>query len=192
MSSLRDVSATDARVVSLARTARERALALLYETYRVRIYTFALRLTTDADAADDLTQETFLKAYRSLEQLTPDHRLLPWLYRIATNAAIDAARRRKRIRWVPLLHLVGRVEEPEAADGHHAAVERHDIRRVLAELPIENAAALLLHALEGYSYREIADIQGVSLTAVRSRIARARSAFREGYATIAAARSSLE
>ena len=192
MSSLANVAATDGRVVTLARTSREMALALLYETYRSRIYTFVLRLCGDADAADDLTQETFLKAYRGMRDLAADHRLLPWLYRIATNAAIDAARRRKRIRFIPLLGLVGRNEEPETGDGHHGVGERDDIRRALSELPLENAAALLLHALEGYSYKEIADIQKVSLTAVRSRIARARAAFRESYATMAAARSSSE
>ncbi len=71
-----------------------------------------------------------------------------------------------------------------AGDGdEHALPEREHIQDVLKTLPPQNAAALLLHALEGYSYKEIADIQGCSMTAVRSRIARAREAFREEYAT---------
>lgn len=176
------MTATDAHVIQLARRARDEALALLYETYRGKIFTFLLRLTGDADAADDLTQDTFMKARRALGGLSDGHRLLPWLYRIAANAAIDAARRRKRLAWVPLLSLDGD-HEPHHHGEHHGVADRDHIRAVLRELPVENAAALLLHALEGYSYREIAAIQGASLTAVRSRIARARAAFRAVYAT---------
>ena len=183
---------SDAHVISLARTARESALGLLYETYRGKIYTFLLRISGDADVADDLTQDTFIKAYRAFESLGEGHRLLPWLYRIATNAAIDASRRRKRLVWVPILTLTDRREEPHARDEHVGVSERDHINRTLRALPVENVAALLLHALEGYSYREIAEIEGVSLTAVRSRIARARMAFKDAYATIPAARSSSE
>jgi RNA polymerase sigma factor (sigma-70 family) len=68
-------------------------------------------------------------------------------------------------------------------DEHGAVPERDQLRRVLATLPVEHSAALLLHALEGYSYKEIADIQHCSVTAVRSRIARARQKFRTEYAT---------
>src|ERR671931_48538 len=183
---------SDAHVIALARKARESALAMLYETYRGKIYTFLLRITADADVADDLTQDTFLKAHRALTGLSDDHRLLPWLYRIATNAAIDAGRRRKRLSWVPILALTDHRDEPQAADEQAGVSERDHISRTLRSLPVENVAALLLHALEGYSYREIAEIQGASLTAVRSRIARARLAFRDAYATIPAARSSSE
>jgi len=73
--------------------------------------------------------------------------------------------------------------EPHAADESSSVGEREHVQAVLRTLPPENAVALLLHALEGYSYKEIAEIQGASLTAVRSRIARARIAFKEGYAT---------
>lgn len=173
---------SDAQVIALARRARDEALSVLYQAYRGKIYTFLLRLTGDADAADDLTQDTFMKAHRALEDLTDGHRLLPWLYRIAANAAIDAARRRKRVSWIPLLALAGDAEEPHSPDGHHGLSDRDHIQGALRKLPVDNAAALLLHALEGYSYREIAEIQGVSLTAVRSRIARARAAFRQAYA----------
>ena len=66
-------------------------------------------------------------------------------------------------------------------DDHGRIPEQAHVQAVLRTLPPENASALLLHAIEGYSYKEIADIQGVTLTAVRSRIARARSAFKERY-----------
>ena len=68
--------------------------------------------------------------------------------------------------------------------------ERDQVRAILATLPAEQATAMLLHSLEGYSYKEIAEIQGCTMTAVRSRIARGRAAFRVSYATTEARRPS--
>src|SRR5438552_16049236 len=173
----------DSRLVALARESRGEALELMYSAYKVRIYTFLLRLLADPTAADDLTQDVFTKAYQALGSLTSEHRVLPWLYRIATNTAIDHIRRRKRFTWLRVGRLAGTREEPLMKDEHGAVPERDQLRRVLATLPVEQAAALLLHALEGYSYKEIAEIQHCSVTAVRSRIARARQKFRTEYAT---------
>jgi len=173
----------DAKIVALARESRGEALQLIYAAHKVRIYTFLLRLLADPAAADDLTQDVFTKAYQALGSLTSEHRVLPWLYRIATNTAIDHIRRRKRFTWLRVGRLAGTTEEPLMKDEHGAVPERDQLRRVLATLPVEQAAALLLHALEGYSYKEIAEIQHCSVTAVRSRIARARQKFRTEYAT---------
>jgi RNA polymerase sigma-70 factor (ECF subfamily) len=173
----------DAQLVALARESRSDALELMYQTYRSRIYTFLLRLLGEPHAADDLTQDVFTKAYQALGSLTKEHRVLPWLYRIATNTAIDTLRRKKRFTWLRVGPLAGTREEPLMADEHGAIPERDHVRRVLATLPAEQSTALLLHALEGYSYKEIAEIQGCSVTAVRSRLARARQAFRTRYAT---------
>ena len=75
-------------------------------------------------------------------------------------------------------------------DEHGALPERDQVRAVLATLPAEQATAMLLHSLEGYSYKEIAEIQGCTMTAVRSRIARGRAAFRSTYAATEARRPS--
>lgn len=173
----------DAQLVALARESREEALEVLYSSYKGRIYTFLLRLCGDPETSDDLTQDVFTKAYQALGTLTKEHRVLPWLYRIAHNTAIDHLRRRRRIAWLRVGKLSGTDEEPVAPDGHGAVPEQDHIRRVLATLPPDQAAALLLHALEGYSYKEIAEIQGATMPAVRSRIARARVAFRVAYET---------
>ena len=109
--------------------------------------------------------------------------MLPWLYRIATNTAIDHLRRKRRFTWLRVGRLAGTGEDPLMPDQHSAVPERDQIRRILATLPAEQSTALLLHSLEGYSYKEIADIQNCSVTAVRSRLARARKAFRDKYAT---------
>lgn len=173
----------DVQVLALAREDAHRAVEVIYSAYKVRVYTFLLRFTADPDLSDDIVQDTFTKALTALPDLPRDQRILPWLYRVAHNAAIDQLRRRQRFTWIRLPKIAGTRHE-RARDGEAEALpERELILKVLKTLPPQNAAALLLHALEGYSYKEIAEIQGCSMTAVRSRIARAREAFREEYAT---------
>jgi RNA polymerase sigma-70 factor (ECF subfamily) len=190
-----DVEATlgapaDAQVLALAREDAHAALELVYGAYKVRVYTFLLRFTSDPELSDDIVQDTFTKALTALPGFSREQRVLPWLFRVAHNAAIDHIRR-KRFQWLRLPQLTGTRHEPESADRHSAVPEREHIEAVLRTIAPESAAALLLHALEGYSYKEIAEIQGCSLTAVRSRIARAREAFRVEYATTEPPRSSL-
>jgi RNA polymerase sigma-70 factor (ECF subfamily) len=171
----------DAQLVALAKTDRDQAFELMYNAYRARIFTFLLRLSGSTEAADDLVQDTFIKAHGAMARLEGDQRLLPWLYRIANNTAIDHLRRRKRFAWLPWTALHGTSEEPRSADEHEASRARAEIAATLKALPPDNAAALLLHAMEGYSYTEIAAIQGCTMSAARSRIARARAAFKEHY-----------
>lgn len=182
----------DAQVLALAREDAHAALEVVYGAYKVRVYTFLLRFTSDPELSDDIVQDTFAKALVALPTLAREQRVLPWLFRVAHNAAIDQLRRRKRFQWLRLPQLAGTRHEPESADGQTQIPEREHIAAVLRTIAPENAAALLLHALEGYSYKEIAEIQGCTLTAVRSRIARAREAFRGAYATIEPPRSSSE
>src|SRR5437016_13674506 len=92
-------SNADARLVALARESRGEALELIYSAYKSRIYTFLLRLLADPVGADHLTQDVFTKAYQALESLKIDHRVLPWLYRIATNTEIDQLLRKARFTW---------------------------------------------------------------------------------------------
>lgn len=172
---------SDAQIIALARESHVEAFELIYATFKGRLYTFLLRMVSDPEMADDLTHDVFAKVLKLLPTLTSEHKVLPWLYRVANNAAIDQLRRRRRFAWLRMGALHGTADEPHAADEHGRVPEQAHVRAVLGTLPPENSAALLLHALEGYSYKEIADIQGVSMTAVRSRIARARAAFRERY-----------
>ena len=172
---------SDAQIIALARESHVEAFELLYATFKGRLYTFLLRMVGDPEMADDLTHDVFAKVLKLLPTLTHEHKVLPWLYRVANNAAIDQLRRRRRFAWLRIGSLDGTADEPHAGSDHERIPEQAHVQAVLRTLPPENASALLLHALEGYSYKEIADIQGVSMTAVRSRIARARSAFKDRY-----------
>lgn len=172
---------SDVQLIALARESHAEAFELLYAAYKGRIYSFLLRLVSEPEMADDITQDVFTKVFRLLPTLDHDHRVLPWLYRVANNAALDHIRRRRRFTWLKLGKVTGTNDEPHAADEHGRVPEQEHVQAVLRTLSPENASALLLHALEGYSYKEIAEIQGVTMTAVRSRIARARAAFRQRY-----------
>src|SRR5260221_5681828 len=173
---------SDAQLLALAAESQRDALDALYTAYKSRIYTFLLRFLADPELADDVTQEAFTKAFSALPKLERGTKVLPWLYKVASNTAIDHVRRRKRFTWIHISAMQDTPHEPHSADESSAVGEREHVQAVLRTLPPENALALLLHALEGYSYKEIAEIQGASLTAVRSRIARARIAFKEEYA----------
>lgn len=139
------------------------------ETMIPALRRYARALTHDADMADDLVQDTLVRALRS-EKLFFGGDLRAWLYTILTN--LNRNRRRSLARR-PVLTELHDTPEPSGTEA-----EGRDIARALATLPEEQRAVLLLVALEGLSYRDVADIQGVPMGTVMSRLARARSQIR--------------
>src|SRR5207247_1482026 len=132
----------DVQLVALAREDRAAAIEVMYSAHKGRIYTFLLRFLADAEMADDVTQDTFAKAFSALGSLTPSHRVLPWLYRIATNTALDHLRRRRRFAWIRMGAIANTADEPPMPDEHARVPEREHIQAVLRGLPPENAIAL--------------------------------------------------
>ncbi len=128
---------------------------------------YARALTRDADVADDLVQDTLLRALRS-ERLFIGGDLRSWLYTILTN--LNRNRRRSLARKPSFAPL-----QDAAAGASGTEAEGRDIACALATLVDDQRAVLLLVTLEGLSYREIADIQGVPIGTVMSRLARARA-----------------
>jgi len=178
----------DSRLVELARQRDHGAFQTIYEAYRGKIHTYISRLVNDVELANDLTQETFLRAYQAFPNFGKELKLLPWLYRIAGNAAIDALRRRRVISWVSLDESAG---SGEFGANDPPKSEDELVRTALSRLPREGAMCLLLHN-EGYSYEEIAQIQEVSLAAVKSRLFRARELFRKIYDKLTQKREGTE
>ena len=150
------------------------------ETHAARVYRLAYRLTGDRHDAEDLTQEVFVRVFRSLSTYTPGT-FEGWLHRITTNLFLDTVRRKRRIRFDALAddaaeRLAG--DEPTPAQAYD---ERHldpDVERALAALPPDFRAAVVLCDIEGLSYEEIAATLGVKLGTVRSRIHRGRALLR--------------
>src|ERR1700678_4407918 len=148
--------------------------------HAARVYRLAFRLTGNSHDAEDRTQEVFVRVFRSLPSYTPGT-FEGWLHRITTNLFLDMTRRRQRIRFEGLgdetaARLIGAEPSPsQAFDDRHLDF---DISAALAGLPPEYRAAVVLCDIEGLTYEEIADVLGVKLGTVRSRIHRGRAQLR--------------
>ena len=155
--------------------------------HSARVYRLAYRLTGNRPDAEDLTQEVFVRVFRSLDSFTPGT-FEGWLHRITTNLFLDQARRRSRIRFDslgvfgddPEARLPGRVPAPDhqVLDGLFDA----DVEAALGDLAPEFRAAVVLCDIEGLSYEEIASVLGLKLGTVRSRIHRGRAQLRRALA----------
>ncbi len=148
-----------------------------------RVYRLAYRLTGNQHDAEDLTQDVFIRVFRSLDGYTPGT-FEGWLHRITTNLFLDRVRRANRIRFEGLPEdaerLVGNEADPETSvlsDMFDA-----DIERALAALPPDFRAAVVLCDIEQLSYEEIAATLGIKLGTVRSRISRGRAMLRAALA----------
>nr|WP_198428210.1 RNA polymerase sigma factor SigE [Nocardia bovistercoris] len=145
-----------------------------------RVYRLAYRLSGDAQDAEDLTQETFIRVFRSLSNYQPGT-FEGWLHRITTNLFLDMVRRRNRIRMEALPEDYERVpaDGPTPEDAYHDARLDPDLQSALDSLAPEFRAAVVLCDIEGLSYEEIGATLGVKLGTVRSRIHRGRQALRD-------------
>jgi RNA polymerase sigma factor (sigma-70 family) len=152
----------------------------LVRQHSARVYRLAYRLTGNQHDAEDLTQEVFVRVFRSLASYTPGT-FEGWLHRITTNLFLDMARRRQRIRFEGLGdQAVGllRDGEPTPAQAFDARHLDTDVQQALEALAPEYRAAVVLCDIEGLSYEEIAATLGVKLGTVRSRIHRGRAQLR--------------
>jgi RNA polymerase sigma-70 factor, ECF subfamily len=156
----------------------------IVRTHSARVYRLAYRLTGNKHDAEDLTQDVFIRVFRSLSTYTPGT-FEGWLHRITTNLFLDHARRKQRIRFDALAddaaeRLPGREPSPaQAYDDTHLDPE---IAAALQALPPDFRAAVVLCDIEGLSYEEIAATLGIKLGTVRSRIHRGRSQLRTALA----------
>ncbi len=145
-----------------------------------RVYRLAYRLSGSQHDAEDLTQETFIRVFRSVKNYQPGT-FEGWLHRITTNLFLDMVRRRGRIRMEALPEDYDRVpaDEPNPEQIYHDSRLGPDLQAALDSLPPEFRAAVVLCDIEGLSYEEIGATLGVKLGTVRSRIHRGRQALRD-------------
>ncbi|TWH22480.1 RNA polymerase sigma factor SigE [Prauserella rugosa] len=155
-----------------------------------RVYRLAYRLSGNAHDAEDLTQETFIRVFRSLASYKPGT-FEGWLHRITTNLFLDMARRRSRVRMEGLPEDTDRIvgDDPSPEQVYSETHLDPDLQTALDELPPEFRAAVVLCDVEGLSYEEIGATLGVKLGTVRSRIHRGRQALKASLERAAATRS---
>jgi len=156
----------------------------IVEQHSARVYRLAYRLTGNPYDAEDLTQEVFVRVFRSLHTYTPGT-FEGWLHRITTNLFLDQARRKTRIRFDALPEdadnrLPSLVATPDVA--YLNQMFDSDVEAALAALAPDFRAAVVLCDVEGLSYEEIADVLGLKMGTVRSRIHRGRSMLRKALA----------
>jgi RNA polymerase sigma-70 factor, ECF subfamily len=174
----------DLRLVERARDGDLRAFNDLVVHHQDHLWALVARLVPDRDQASDAVQEAFLSAYRNLTRFRGGS-VRGWLGRIAINAAMDAQRARKRRPAQPYPELDDDSWQPPAgddADPERTAVSAERTRilaAALAQIGADQRAAIVLFDVEGYDYQEIADLTGVSLGTVKSRIHRGRLALRD-------------
>ncbi|MBV9379575.1 MAG: RNA polymerase sigma factor SigE [Streptosporangiaceae bacterium] len=152
----------------------------IVRVHSARVYRLAYRLTGNQHDAEDLTQEVFVRVFRSLSSYTPGT-FEGWLHRITTNLFLDTARRKQRIRFEGLGDDVAQRLAGSELTPAQVFDERHldsDVQAALKALPPDYRAAVVLCDIEGFSYEEIAATLGVKLGTVRSRIHRGRAQLR--------------
>ncbi len=149
----------------------------LFEAYYRPLSSFLYRMVGDLQLAQDLTQDCFIKLHLALKAGQPLANARAWLYRVATNAALDERRRRRRILWLPLL-TGSEHAEPEQQDPEEQVALRDRLQQVLGGISPNLAVCLLLHLHHGFSHDEIAAMLGITSGAARTRLQRGREAFK--------------
>lgn len=163
------------------------AFGLLVEKYQTKVYNLALRMCGNEDDAFDLSQESFLRAWRSLGSFQFEASFSTWLFRLSSNICLDFLRAKKRRATVSLTMVSDEDEEtqldlPDAGPTPEEAALAADDRRLLAEalnsLPADFRQIITLRAIDDLSYTQIAEILGIQEGTVKSRLSRARTALR--------------
>ena len=177
-------AAEDESLVKESLAGNQASFQLLVERYQSRIFALTRHYTRNAMEIEDLVQDTFLKAYSRLDSFQHQSSFYTWLYRIATNTILDHMKRRGRspVQSVEDLEVV---EAPSSARsvGPDAAMERSEIAKithaVLEEMPEIFRTVLVMREFDDLSYQEIADVLGISIGTVESRLFRARARFKD-------------
>jgi len=200
----------DAYIVERARAGDHAAFEAIFEEYGPAVAGYLYRLLNDQEAARDLSQETFLKVYRGLPRLQleknelegREFNLSAWIFTIAHHNAMDYLRHKKRngrnlsslsLGWLDFgrfksgggggMMVEERVAEAEPclSDEAEQIVLGDTVGRTMSRLPKEQAACLILHYHQGFSYSEAAEILDIPLTTFKMRLYRARQAFQAAY-----------
>lgn len=175
----------EAKIIRAVLDGNANAFEDLVLEYQDRVYHIALKMTSSQEDAFDLSQETFLKAYRTLRSFRGESSFGSWLYRMCANLCIDFLRKRKRRGQEQILSLDetdegGRPRElPDLRYEPQKELERKEqralVRDGLRRLPEEQRLILILRDVEGLSYQEISETLTIELGTVKSRIYRARA-----------------
>ena len=166
-----------AQLVERARRGDERAYEAVYRRYVGRVYAVSLRMCGDAQMAEEITQDTFVKAWRGLDRFRGDSQFTTWLHRITVNLVLQNRR--------SLGRRAAKEEATDDVDGLGRSVRpaqtgtKIDLERAIAGLPAGARDVIVLRDVQGYKYREVADMLGVAVGTVKAQVHRARKMVQE-------------
>ena len=155
----------------------------LVTRYETKVFNLAMRLTRNQEDAEEVLQDVFVTVYRKLEGFEGKSRFSSWLYRVTANAAFMKLRKRKTERAIPVEDISAAVvqsqraehEVPETADHRMTSMElRSALSSAINKLPDDYKAVFLLRDVDGLSNKEVGDILGLTIPAVKSRLHRSR------------------
>jgi len=166
----------DLELVDRHRQGDLRAFEELYTRHAGRLYGLAWRMVGNAADAEDLLQDIFLQAHRKLDGFRGHSALATWLYRLAMNACLDHLRskRGRMNQATDSLDADGRMTPAAPAGAVELTVRRVDLERAIGQLPEGCRAAFLLHDVEGFEHREVADMLGIAEGTSKSQVHKAR------------------
>ena len=181
---------TDTDLMMRVKSGDKRAFKSIVETYQRRVVNVAYRFLGNREDAEEVAQETFLRLYLSAKSYQPKAELFTYLYTIATRLALNRLRKRKRLRWFSLDQLQedtadgpGREFPSDPADQPDLSSEQTEreamVRRALDTLPAAQKTAVVLSRYEGLSYKQIAEVMETSVSAVESKLHRAKQTLKK-------------
>ena len=170
-------------LIRLAQGGNSDAFGRLVAHYQQTVYNIAYRLTGNRQETEDVSQETFVKAHQALDRFDPQRPFAPWLYRIATNTALNWIKRRR-----PEVELDAETPPVDAAPGPEARAIAADsaarLRAAITALPPNHRAAIELRHFQGLSYHEMSEVLEAPLSDIKSWLFRARRKQREVLANV--------
>jgi len=177
--------ATDLELIRAFRAGDEAAFVRLYVRHQEYVYNICLGMLAHPEDARDCTQETFLRVYRKVGEFRAQAAFSTWLYRVTVNICVGHLRKRPRTQTCSLEEEHVRevaAEDPAVDAGLEREVDEAEVRRVVAELPEEYRAVLVLRYYQNLSYEEMMGVLGYSLAQVKVKLHRARRAFAKRWA----------
>ncbi|MDP8248789.1 MAG: sigma-70 family RNA polymerase sigma factor [Candidatus Tritonobacter lacicola] len=185
---IRTSTTTDPALVKKAQGGDKDAFVQLYDMYKVRIMNYVYRTIGDYQVAEEVTQETFIKAHRHIRRYRPTGTFSAWLYRIASNLSKNTLRNLHRRGFRRSISTIGEGRDIwEAVENHstrpdYAAQQKElysRIQKALGKIRMPHRETLILHDIEGLSYSDVARITGCKEGTVASRLSRGRREFKK-------------
>ena len=171
-----DAVLTDARLMELVRQERrDEAIALLLPAFRRRVFGLAYSFLRDREAAEDVTQEVFIKVWRALPRYDGRASMSTWIYTIARNASLSALRSRRPQSSLSDAEVMEAVEGVDPAPSADAGVDRAAILRLVEQLPTRQRQVIMLFYMEEQSHEEVAAMLAMPVGTVKTLLHRARA-----------------